>query len=275
MLTVERERVSDMVLVAAPLLMLLQYPDVATHDTTSVKRISVGGGNIPDKKLDQVLDLFPNAEVMYTLGGAEGLGTYIAVRERLAQFGRTPQAKLGSVGFPCWGVEYKIVGDDGEEVPTGEVGEFMTRDVGAMVGYWRRPDLAKEFLQDGWIRRGDLVRVDEEGVLWFVDRKKDMIKSGGENIYCAEIEAVLRTHPALIEAVVVGVPDDKWGEAVTAVVQLKPGQSATGEEIMVHCRSHLPGYRCPKAVHFVEEYPRSAVGKILKRDLRKRFLPAT
>ena len=149
----------------------------------------------------------------------------------------------------------------------------MTRDMGAMVGYWRRPDLAREFLQDGWIRRGDLVRVDEEGVLWFVDRKKDMIKSGGENIYCVEIEAVLRTHLALIEAVVIGVPDEKWGEAVTAVVQLKPGASATAEEIIAHCRGHLPGYRCPKAVQFVDEYPRSAVGKILKRDLRKRYLP--
>lgn len=272
MSVIQRERVTDMVLVASPLLMLLQYPDIAKYDTSSVKRISVGGGNIPENKLDQVLALFPNAEISYTLGGAEGLGTFLTVRERLARFGTTPAAKLGSVGFPAFGVEYKIIDDDGHEVKAGEVGELMTRDVGAAVGYWRRPDLAEQFMKDGWIRRGDLVRVDEEGVLWFVDRKKDMIKSGGENIYSPEIEAVLRMHPALNEAIVIGIPDEKWGEAVTAVVQLKPNHSATEQDIIAYCRDQLPGYRCPKSIKIVAEYPRSAVGKILKRDLRKLYV---
>jgi acyl-CoA synthetase (AMP-forming)/AMP-acid ligase II len=116
------------------------------------------------------------------------------------------------------------------------------------------------------------VRVDEEGVLWFVDRKKDMIKSGGENIYCSEVEAVLRQHPALAEGVVIGLPDERWGEAVTAVVQLHPEAMATEAEIIAWCREYLPGYRCPKAVKFVAAYPRSAVSKILKRELRELYI---
>ena len=178
----------------------------------------------------------------------------------------------GSVGKPIAHVEYRIVGDDGREVPTGEVGELLIRGPNVFVGYWQKPDASREVLdEDGWFHSGDLARVDAEGYYYIVDRKKDMVISGGENVYPAEIEQVLHQRPEIAEVAVLGTPDARWGEAVTAVVALKAGQQLDADELIAWARQRLAGFKCPRVVRFVDSLPRTTTGKLLKRELRRQF----
>lgn len=178
--------------------------------------------------------------------------------------------KLATAGKPFLHVELRVVDDDGSPRGAGEIGEVQLRGPNVFAGYWRRPEATAEaFTEDGWFRTGDLGRLDEEGFLTLVDRKKDMVISGGENVYSAEVEDALFTHPAVAEAAVVGVSDERWGEAVCAVVALRPGASATAEELIAHCRTRLAKYKTPKYVVFVDTLPRNAAGKVLKRQLRE------
>ena len=178
----------------------------------------------------------------------------------------------GSVGKPIAHVEYRIVGDDGREVPTGEVGELLIRGPNVFVGYWQKPDASREVLdEDGWFHSGDLARVDAEGYYYIVDRKKDMVISGGENVYPAEIEQVLYQRPEIAEVAVLGTPDARWGEAVTAVVALKAGQQLDADELIAWARQRLAGFKCPRVVRFVDSLPRTTTGKLLKRELRRQF----
>ena len=162
----------------------------------------------------------------------------------------------------------RVVDDEMRDVPVGAVGELVVRGPQVMTGYWNRPDANTEAFAGGWFHTGDLAKWDAEGRLYIVDRKKDMIITGGENVYSREVEEVLYQHPAVAEAAVVGVPDVHWGENVVAVVQLRPGATATPEELIALCRSQLAGYKKPKQVVFRDELPKTASGKILKRDLR-------
>lgn len=163
-----------------------------------------------------------------------------------------------------------VVDPEGNPVPRdgSTPGEVLVRSEANMVGYWRRPDLTAQTLRDGWMWTGDVAVWDEEGYLFIVDRAKDMIISGGENIYSTQVEAAIHEHPAVLESAVFGVPDDDWGEAVKAVVVLKPGMQATAEEIIATAAQHLASYQKPKSVDFVESLPKAPTGKILKRMLR-------
>ncbi|KPK94073.1 MAG: hypothetical protein AMJ94_02280 [Deltaproteobacteria bacterium SM23_61] len=167
-------------------------------------------------------------------------------------------------------MEVRVVDDHMEDVGVNEVGEIVYRGPGLFKGYYQNPEETKKAFEGGWFHSGDLVRRDEEGFIYVVDRKKDMIISGGENIYSAEVEAVLLTHPKIKEAAVIGVPDPKWGEAVKAFVVLEPGEKATEEEIIEFCLENLARYKRPKSVEFIPALPRSATGKVLKRELRAR-----
>jgi acyl-CoA synthetase (AMP-forming)/AMP-acid ligase II len=159
-----------------------------------------------------------------------------------------------------------------KEMATGEHGEMLFKTPQLMVGYLNKPDATAEVItEDGWFRTGDMGKVDDDGFVYVEDRLKDMIISGGENIYSPEIERVLAEHPAVMEVAIIGVPDDRWGESVKAVVALKPGSEATEEELIGWCREHLAGYKCPKSVDILEALPRNPTGKILKRDLRKPY----
>jgi fatty-acyl-CoA synthase len=180
------------------------------------------------------------------------------------------ERKAGSVGKAAPFVELRVVGDGERPLGPGEIGEVHFRGPNVFAGYWERPDAtADAFTADGWFRSGDLGVLDDEGFLTLVDRKKDMVITGGENVYSAEVEDVLFAHPAVAEAAIVGVPDDRWGEAVCAVVALRPSQSATAEELIAHCRTRLAKYKTPKYVVFVDALPRNAAGKVLKRTLRE------
>lgn len=178
--------------------------------------------------------------------------------------------KLGSVGKSAPFVELRVVRESGEPCAAREIGEVQFRGPNVFAGYWNLPDAtADAFTADGWFRSGDLGFLDEEGFLTLVDRKKDMVISGGENVYSAEVEDALFAHPAVAEAAIIGVPDERWGEAVCAVVALRPGANATADELVAHCRSRLAKYKTPKYVVFVDALPRNAAGKVLKRQLRE------
>jgi fatty-acyl-CoA synthase len=178
--------------------------------------------------------------------------------------------KFGSVGKSAPFVDLRVVRDSGASCDAREIGEVQFRGPNVFAGYWNLPQAtADAFTSDGWFRSGDLGFLDEDGFLTLVDRKKDMVISGGENVYSAEVEDALFAHPAVAEAAIIGVPDARWGEAVCAVVALRPGATATADELIAHCRSRLAKYKTPKHVVFVDALPRNAAGKVLKRQLRE------
>ncbi|MFM7785942.1 MAG: class I adenylate-forming enzyme family protein, partial [Gammaproteobacteria bacterium] len=167
--------------------------------------------------------------------------------------------------------EIRIVDDTGRELGTGEIGEILVRSRSVITGYWRMPEATREAIREGWFHTGDVGYLDHDRYLFLVDRKKDMVVSGGVNIYTKEIEAVLYRHPAVFEAAVIGLPDETWGEQVTAVVSLKPGSHASAEELIALCRESLASYKKPREVLFLPDLPKNPSGKILKRELREQF----
>jgi len=186
-----------------------------------------------------------------------------------------PEAQLGykaKTGRPFIAVDLRVVNEKGEQVRQDEkeVGEICVRGDTVTPGYWNLPEETEKAFHQGWLRTGDLAVVDEEGYVTIVDRKKDMIITGGENVYSIEVENVLYSHPKVMEAAVFGVPDDKWGEAVKAAVVLRPGETATQEEIIDFCKGHLASYKAPKSIEFLTELPKTGSGKIAKRLLRDR-----
>jgi long-chain acyl-CoA synthetase len=180
--------------------------------------------------------------------------------------------RMKSAGRAVSGCEIKIMDENDNEVPRGTVGEVCGRGELVTVGYWKQPELTAHTMRNGWLHTGDGGIMDDEGFVYIVDRVKDMIVSGGENVYSAEVEAALYNHPAVAECAVIGVPDDKWGERVHAVVRLKPGMAATEEDLMTACHAQIAGYKCPRSVTIREEpLPLSGAGKILKTELRKPY----
>ena len=178
------------------------------------------------------------------------------------------ERKPGSIGTPVVGVELRVVGQDGAEVPGGEVGEIAIRGHNVMKGYWNRPDATDEVLRDGWLRTGDMARVDEDGYFFIVDRKKDMIIRGGYNVYPREIEEVLYEHPGVLEVAVIGLPDEALGEEVGAAVVRRPGSDISAEDIRAFAKERVAAYKYPRHIWFTDELPKGATGKVVKRDIR-------
>ena len=181
----------------------------------------------------------------------------------------TRQSMLGvTIGTPIEGVDMKVVDDQDGDLETGEVGEIVIRGHNVMKGYWQRPDATEEAMRGGWFHSGDMAKVDEDGYFFIVDRVKDMIIRGGFNVYPREIEEVLFAHPAIAEAAVIGKPDDRLGEEVVAVISLKPGESATPEDVVAYAKEQLAAYKYPREVRIMDELPKGPTGKILKTELR-------
>jgi len=181
------------------------------------------------------------------------------------------QKVLSSCGQPSLGVHVRVVDEENHDVPPGTVGEIIAQSDSLMVEYWNRPDETREVLIEGWLHTGDLGYYDEKGFIYIVDRKKDMIVTGGENVYSREVEEVLYRHPAIAEVAVVGFPDPVWVERVHAVVVLRAGVVATENDIIAFSKTHLASYKAPKSLAFVESLPKNAQGKILKKEIRKRY----
>jgi len=243
---------------------ILQLPDLEKYDTLSVRAISSGAESMPLETKKKLLDLFPNGALGETYGMTESSATITTLDPK------DVMRKMASVGKPFVNVEIRLVDDEGNDVPVGEVGEILARGPNIMEGYYKEPEATARTLKDGWLYTGDLGKLDAEGFLYIVDRKKDMIITGGENIFPREIEEVLYVHPKILEAAIIGLPDPDWGEKVHAVIALKEGENLTGQEVIDYCKSRIAGFKKPKSVEFVDKLPRSAAGKVLKRILRKR-----
>ncbi|QYU70977.1 fatty acid--CoA ligase [Leptolyngbya sp. 15MV] len=263
---IERYGISKIFMVPAAIRILLDHPRVDEIDFSRLKFITYGASPIPLELMKEAMDRIGCGFVqMY--GMTETSGTIVA----LDPDDHVPEGseRMRSVGTALAGVELKIIDEAGNTLPPGEVGEIATRSAKNMRGYWNRPEATAETIDgEGWLRTGDAGYLDADGYLFIRDRVKDMIISGGENVYPAEVENALHAHPAVREAAVIGVPDDKWGEAVKACVVLKPGESLTEAEVIAHARQHIAGYKCPKSVDFIPALPRNPSGKVLRRELR-------
>lgn len=266
---IERERVTETLLVPTMILALLAHADFQRHDLGSLKRLTYGASPSAGDMVEQVLVKLPDIELSHSYGLTEAC----PVVSSNLPCNHTPEARISglsrSVGRGGLGVNVKIVDPQGQEVPRGTVGEIIVRGPNIMQGYWNKPEETARALRDGWLYTGDAAWMDAQGYLFIVDRLKDMIVSGGENVYSAEVENVLARHPAVAMCAVIGVAHAQWGEAVHAVVVRKPGARVDEEQLRLHCREFIAGYKCPKTIEFRDELPLSAAGKVLKRELRK------
>jgi acyl-CoA synthetase (AMP-forming)/AMP-acid ligase II len=263
--TIQRERIQVMLLVPAMILFLVQAPQIRETDLSGLQLIVYGAAPIPAELLKQAMSVFGcGFQQVYGLTETTGAITLLPPEDH----DPSDAKKLLSCGYAQVGVELRIVDDTGKALPVGQVGEIAVRSPQIMRGYWRLPDATKRAVHGDWFFTGDVGYLDEKGYLFIYDRVKDMIVSGGENIYPAEVESALFGHPDVADVAVIGVPDERWGEAVKAVVVRKPGASVTAGELITWARERIAGYKLPKSVDFIEVLPRNPTGKILKRELR-------
>ena len=262
---IAEHRINNMFLVPAVIQFLLQVPGADRTDFSSLQRVFYGASPISEDVLLRATRLFGcSFTQLYGLTETVGAGTALDGPSH-----DPARGKLRSCGKPYPGFEIRVVGADGKPVPQGEVGEIAIKSPTVMKGYWRNAEATAKAIVDGWFLTGDAGYFDEEGYLYIHDRVKDMIVSGGENIYPAEVENALMGHPSLADVAVIGVPDAKWGEAVKACVVLKPGASASADDIVAFCKTRIASYKCPKSVDFLPVLPRNPSGKLLRRELRE------
>jgi acyl-CoA synthetase (AMP-forming)/AMP-acid ligase II len=266
---IEQHAVSCVLLVPTMLQMLVDDPRRSEYQLQSLRRVVYGASPISKAVLDRAMACFPNVRFSQCYGQTE-MSPVVSVLKPLYHADPALRAKLRSAGQPMLGVELRILDPDGRECPPNAVGEIVVRGPGVMQGYWDKPEQTAAALRDGWLMTGDGAYLDEDGFLFVVDRLKDMIVSGGENVYSAEVENAIAQHPAVASCAVIGIPDQRWGEAVHAVVVLKPGAAAiTDEAIRQHCQALIANYKCPRSVEFRDALPLSGAGKILKMVLRE------
>jgi long-chain acyl-CoA synthetase len=267
---IPEHKVTNIVLVPTMINMLVNHPQLAQFDLSTVRTCVYGGSPMPEAVLKSALERLPSWGFHQIYGMTETAGYGVAFKwvEHLRALKEAP-SRLKAAGRVVPGLQLKISRPDGAEAPVGEIGEVLMRGDHVMLGYLNNPAASAQSLQDGWMHSGDAGYMDDHGFLYIADRIKDMIVTGGENVYSVDVERALYQHPAVREAAVVGVPSEQWGEAVHAVVVLKDGQQATGPELIAHCKSLIGGYKCPRSVEFrTEALPVTPVGKIRKNLLR-------
>ncbi len=266
---IAQHRVTKMFLVPAAIRMVLQHPRARQVDYESLEYVCYGASPIPLDLLREALEVFRCGFVqLYGMTETTGSATYLPPQDHDTSGGGT---RMRSAGKPFPGVRVKVVNGDGRELAPGEVGEICISSPVNMLGYWNLPEATAATLVDGWVHTGDAGYLDEDGYVYVHDRVKDMIVSGAENIYPAEVESALFGHPAVADVAVIGVPDERWGEAVKAIVVLAAGAKASADDIIGFARQRIAGYKLPKTIDFVAELPRNPSGKILKRELRKPY----
>jgi len=269
--TIERERITAIHLVPTMVAAILDAPNFRDHDLSSLRMLMYAAAPMPLPLLRRAMAAF--GPILVNGYGQTEINLPTLLHAWQHRLDGTPEdvARLASVGQPHPRSELRIVADDGSECARGVPGEVLARSDTAMTGYWNDPEATAQTLRDGWVHTGDVGYLDDEGYLFLVDRKKDMIISGGENIYSREVENALLEHPGVAEAAVVGVPDAHWGEAVKAIVVLRPGSQLTEAQLIAHARGLIAAYKCPKSVAFVDALPLLATGKVDKRGLRERY----
>ena len=259
------ERITSMFLVPTQWQLLCADPSLPHRDLSALRTVSWGAAPATTTLLARMAEVFPGVTNVAVFGQTEMSPVTCALD------GADALRKIGSVGKPVATVSARIVDDDMTDVRPGEVGEIVYRGPNAMSGYWQNPAATAEAFRGGWFHSGDLVRADSEGFLYVVDRKKDMIITGGENVYCAEVENALAAHPAAVELAVIGVPDERWGETPAAIIVLQPGTSLTLQELRDWGGARIARYKLPTILHVVDALPRNASGKVMKTALRDRF----
>lgn len=269
---IQRHRVTHLLLVPTMINLILESAGAGKLDTSSVLRILYGSAPMPEARLKTAIELFgPVLQHCYgqtetapfltatTLSGVHPEGT------------EAQRRRMMSCGQPLLGIEVEVVDPDGNPVGPGGTGEIVARGPNVMLGYWKRPEETAAVLRDGWIHTGDIASIDEDRYIYILDRVKDMIITGGENVHCPEVENVLYKHPEVLEAAVIGIPDDIWGEAVKAIVVRTPGSEVDAEALIEHCKASIAGFKCPRTIDFVDALPKSGVGKVLKHELREPY----
>ena len=263
---IEQEKTSSICLAPTMITFLLEHPRFREFDTSSLRIMSYGGSAMPEELIRQALSAWPNLKLVNIYGLTEGGvgGTRLGPEDHLE--------KIGSIGLP-WApdMEGRIVDDEDRDVGVREVGELILRGPNVMKGYYKDPEATKEVLKNGWLHTGDLTYYDEDGYIYYVDRKKDMLVRGGYNVYSVEVENVLYEHPAVKQCSVVGKPHPKLGEDVAALIVLREGLSATAEELMDFCKDKLADFKRPRDIRFVEATPITAMGKPDKKEIRARY----
>lgn len=264
----ETHTITHTVMVPTMVGMVFTHPNFRPERFT-VRNLTYGASPMPRAILDKVRELYPQMELQQGYGMTESSSVLTLL---LDSDHRRGGELLASCGRPVPGVVLSIQDDDGAILPAGEVGEVCARGGNFMTEYWNKPEATRDAFRDGWYHTGDAGRLDAEGYLYLVDRVKDMIVTGGENVYSVEVENALSVHPAVAQVAVIGIPSEQWGEAVHAVVVLKPDATATADELIAHCREYIAGYKLPKSIEFrAEPLPLSGAMKVLKRELREPY----
>jgi acyl-CoA synthetase (AMP-forming)/AMP-acid ligase II len=261
----EHEAINTVVLLPMMYGQLLDHPVLRTRRFPAMRRALYAMAPLAQERLQAIHDMFPNADVV--LGSGQTEFTPATCLQRPDH----QWTKAATWGTATTMTRVAIMADDGRLLPRGETGEIVYRGPQLMNGYLNQPELSRHALRHGWFHSGDVAHIDDDGAIWFTDRSKDVIKTGGENVASIEVERCLIGHPAVAEAAVIGAPHQRWGEAVTAVVLLKPGAQAGEAELLAHCRERLSGFKVPKGVVFVTEFPRTGTGKVQKHILRGQF----
>jgi len=270
---IEKHKVTHTFMVPTMINAMLDHPELDKYDLSNLKCIIYGASPMPVEVLRRGINkLGPVFEQLYGSSEALPIVTFLPKRYHKVEGSPKDIKRLASAGRPGKAVEVMISDEQGNEALTGEAGEIITRGDHVMAGYWGEPELTKEAFKGGWFHTGDMAYKDEDGFYYMVDRKKDLIISGGFNVYPKEVEDVIYKHPSVSEVAVIGVPSGRWGEEVKAIIFLRPGTTATQEEIIALCRQGLADYKRPKSVEFRSEpLPKSSVGKILKREIRETY----
>ncbi len=263
---VERFRVTETLLVPTMLSLVLNHPSFARYDLSSLQTIAYGASPMPLPLIEEAMSRLPHARFHQGYGMTE-TSPLLTALDHENHSGPT----VTSAGRPVLGVEVRIVDGEDRDVPTGHSGEVIARGANVMQGYWKRPEITAHVLRGGWMHTGDIGRFDENGFVTILDRAKDMIKPGSENVYSPEVESMIAAHPAVLEAAVIGVPDPKWGEAIRAVVSLRPSAALSEADLILWCRGRMTHFKCPTSVVFLDALPKSGTGKIQKNVLRELY----
>ena len=273
--TIERERVTQMLLVPTMALALRNAPSANTRDLSSLRRIKIGGAAAPPSLIASLDEWLPGCSILcgYGLSETTPVLTVASLKHGLGDDPVQSVLLRSTAGLPIPGVEVEVLDDDGRILPHdgASAGEICARANSVMAGYWKQPEETAKAIVDGWFHTGDVGIIDPNGYVMIVDRKKDIIVTGGENVSSIEIEKAIYEHPAVLECAVISVPDSHWGEIPAALLVVKPGTSVTEHEIVAHCKTRLAGFKVPKRVMVVESLPKSGTGKIVKRELREAY----
>jgi long-chain acyl-CoA synthetase len=270
---VQRNQVSVALLIPTMINTLINFAGLKDYDISSLRRVFYGGGPMPPAVIKRALELLQ-------CGFTQGYGltetleaSFLVASDHVLNGTEARVRHMASAGRESVGADVRIVDDFSNEMPVGEVGEIIIRSRSNICGYWGNPEETAQAVRGDWFYTGDLGYLDDERYLYVVDRKKDMVVSGGVNIFTKEIESVIYSHPAVLEAAVIATPDDHWGEIVTACVVLRDGKDLGADELIEYCSASLAGYKKPRAVYFLDELPKNPSGKILKRELRASLAP--